>query len=90
MESRGQGITYAQESSSPTKATTLDLCSTTRALDSDREPLLDLAFDPSNGAKSDFYTTGKTLLSLQLIDHRSAQASYLAELRQTKYLKRFD
>ena len=70
------------------KATTPDLCSTSRALDSDRQPLLHLAFDPSDGAQANFYTTGKALLSLQLIDHRSAQAGYLADLRQTKYLKR--
>ena len=48
---------------------------------------LHLTFNPSNGAQTKSDSRGKSLLSLQLIDHRSAQASHFANLRHTKYLK---
>jgi hypothetical protein len=60
---------------------------TAASLDSDRQPLLHFTFHPANGAQTNFYSAGKALLRLQLINYGSAQAGDPANLCQSKYLQ---
>jgi len=51
------------------------------------QPLLNLAVQPADGARSDPNAARKSIISLELIDHGSAESSDLNHLRQSKNLQ---